>query len=506
MNRAAMPVKSLPSQWASLPIPHMAEWCELANEVRKFKPDFIVLLARKMTRFWQMLQEADRLSFLPDVQVVSHYALSYMDTISLKGKRIAIIDDAINVGSTMNYVYSKLNPEGKEIVKCFALWRKEGQSPSLVGETFILKEQQPLTDEEYRAKAALMNRTLLFTGSPLELEFPVYRLDLGDKSQDDFLGALKSQEADRCNWVTHVDADIAGYRRISIFRIDSCGDTVKLRFYFDKHKDTVLCAPMIMECKNAADGVFLGRASLYARADKIIAEYAPILLEYGVKSLHLAVEDARLLFGTPFTDKLITKDKQSQTKAFKIDSRFMQDALDSSSSFLHNMKNIEIANSQGVVFVKLFQELGKAVGEDNPLECDSEFASSLPPEVKDKLESDVFHRLSLGLSFPDIVSYLGKYWTKAKDLSKEKLQSIVSKLLDEHIDQGFVVPILDLAGRRAFRKGEALPQDRALLYALGAQGAAYGDNLEARLTSMNPAQRKNALYLLEAIEFEDCQS
>lgn len=500
LYQEAVPL-AIASQASRNTVPDFEEWRKLAREVCAFKPDYVVLLARKMTRLWQRMREIDRRTFLPDVPTVSHFALDYLAPENIRGKNVAVIDDAINIGSTMRHVCGKLQAIGVASVRCYVLSCKESFNRENLGRfknnLYIRKENSLLKDQEYHANAATLNRCLLFAGRPLELEFPIYTLDLGDTSQEQFQDRLKTLEV-RWQWVTYVDADVAGMGRASVLRENAQGDVVKHRFYFDRHRDRVLYMPMPFSQGKSTGRRFTGRAELYAHGKQLMAEYWPTLKEYGVHDIHLVEEDTRLLFGSDFDVKLLQRDKDGEEGAESVSEDYMLCALLKSRSFTDALEKHTFSSSVRLTFIKIFEELGRAVGEVAPGSMDTTFEQALPSFLRETIRYDNFMRLRLGLTVPEIIDLLRRYCpTPANDA---KLESMVSGLLDEHIDQGFVVPMLDLAHRRAFRKGEAAPQDRALLYALGCRSANFGENLEEKLQALVPSQRGKVIHLLEVLE------
>src|SRR5947209_13726773 len=76
--------------------PHAA-WRSLISRVRGFDPDVAVLIARKMPR----LAECFGFSLGPRAIVVSDLAIPFVHGL-LAGARVAVLDDVVNVGSTIH--------------------------------------------------------------------------------------------------------------------------------------------------------------------------------------------------------------------------------------------------------------------------------------------------------------------------------------------------------------------------------------------------------------------
>lgn len=483
-------------------IPDFSEWTALAREVRACRPDCLVLLARKMTRLWQHMRNLDGETFLCRYPTISHYALDYIDKKRIEGKKVIIIDDALNVGSTMKHVYNKLVHLGAAEVHSFVLGAKADFNPEDLGNlanTLHIICPKKLDDQKYHAKSASINRCLLLSGLPLELEFPVYELSL-TTNPDEFMETLYSREQGRSSRLTQVDAAIAGFERLSVTRHDEQGNRSKYRFYFGKNPDRVLCVPMPLASNTTGIPRFAGRADLYACGMKLMEQYLPHLSQYGVQGATILAEDTELLFGAPFNATMVAKDRTRKREEDASDTWFL-DVLESSPEFTGQMKKFPYSGSLRLTFVKLFQTLGNAVNE-HARGTETPVLKKLPLPVREGIKQDNFLRLCLGLTFSEIVALLETYWENTKKISLEKISSFVSQLLDEHIDQGFVVPTLDPYGRRVFRKGEAAPKDRALLYALGWEGAVYGDDLEEILTNLPVEARARCIEFLQDVEAE----
>lgn len=494
--------KGLGSRWSFNNIPDFNSWERLAGVVKDFQPDYVVLLARKMTRLWQDMRRRDGKKFLKGCPTLSHYALDYVE--SLKGQRVAIIDDALNVGTTMKHVCEKLVRLGvkENEIGCFALFAKEGFHPENVGRfaPFLNIIETDYVDEaEYHSRSARLNHSLLQSGMPLELEFPVYELHL-ENSQDFFKKSIQREEKERCNWVTEIDADLAGFDRLSLMRSDTQGNSIKFRFYFDKHHDRLLCVPMVFPTANSPR--FSGKAELFAYGQKEMESYLPMLKKHGVKSWILMDEDAQLLFGRNFDQSLLEKDLcRKREISRELPDMWFLDVLKKCPSFMEETQDLPRLKSLRRAFVRLFTTLGHVLGEHDPEKLDIALRENFPPEIRQKVDKDGYCRLCLGLTFSEIATILKLCWKG----SIEKYHSTLSRLLDEHIDQGFVVPTLDIAGRRVFRKGEAVPQDRALFYALNIQGADanFGEDLEIKLASLKDESRDECLRFLECLENGD---
>ena len=155
-------------------LPQAEIFRDVAKEIATHAPpfDFVVLLANKMPR----LMDALELDFSGQSQalVVSDLALPWIAN-RLAGTKIAVIDDSINVGSTLyNVMEFRLKPCRPGEVKWFARFFKEGPKPNKYGfDGEIKAKKHTLSENEYSELASRIALRLALLNKPYELEFPV---------------------------------------------------------------------------------------------------------------------------------------------------------------------------------------------------------------------------------------------------------------------------------------------------------------------------------------------
>lgn len=476
-------------------------WQKLASAVEEYRPDFIVLLARKMARLWQVLDLSRQSDRLAKISVYSDFALDFMGGEDLAGKKVAVIDDAINVGSTITHVCEML--AGRDArPECYIMASKDTfNKASFKWPIHIMGSEKALNEDEYRKRSAKLNMALLLSTMPLEIEYPSYKITLNhDLTAEQFANRLERATGPRFQWLTNIEAEERGMLRAVLLMEDRYSVRAKIRLYIDMENNEVVCSPMPF-CKPAqAGGDRENRRSLYRAGKKLMGAQWEMFRKAGAVRYEQNMADARLLFGSDSNSGKAVFD--GNRDACHVPTSYMLDALFGCQSFLQNIVENKRTAGLRMLVVQLFRSLAYIVGEDDPQGRDQSFISSLPESVQLYLDKDEFARLRLGLSFDDIISIIKVLSPEYANKDSLLLSRSISRLLDEHIDQGYIVPVIDLAGRRAFRKGEPWPHDRAFLYSLQCQGkdAKPGDNLEEVFQSMSPARQRRCLALLKEIE------
>jgi len=145
----------------------VAQWQKLARMVRDSHPDIVILVARKMPRIAQCLQ----LDFGTSC-IISDIAIPYCHRI-LRGARVAIVDDVINVGSTMANARARVLSCGAQEPLLFAVARREGGHPLLAGRELRCVHDSPLGHTEMALFAKSIPVALAMVDKPYDLEFPI---------------------------------------------------------------------------------------------------------------------------------------------------------------------------------------------------------------------------------------------------------------------------------------------------------------------------------------------
>lgn len=95
------------------------DWHELAQRVRQYRPDVVILVARKMPRIAELLS----LDFGSRPVIVSDYAIPFIHEF-IRKSRVVVIDDLINVGTTISNVKSMAEACGALDVYTYVLGEK----------------------------------------------------------------------------------------------------------------------------------------------------------------------------------------------------------------------------------------------------------------------------------------------------------------------------------------------------------------------------------------------
>ena len=102
-----------------LPVWALEAFPELQRQIQEYRPDVLILTARKMPRLWEAL----RMELSCDPLIISDLAIPFISS-RLKHSRIAIIDDVVNRGSTLQHIAEMVNTYNPAEVKLFSLAKR----------------------------------------------------------------------------------------------------------------------------------------------------------------------------------------------------------------------------------------------------------------------------------------------------------------------------------------------------------------------------------------------
>src|SRR6185437_16929228 len=119
----------------------LAPWRALADLVRRDHPDVVILIARKVPR----LVELFNLNFGTRCLVVSDIAVPFCHTL-IRGRRVAVVDDLVNVGTTLAHARDCVVACGARNVNFYALGKRDG---SPVSDNVNCVFPDPLNSEQY---------------------------------------------------------------------------------------------------------------------------------------------------------------------------------------------------------------------------------------------------------------------------------------------------------------------------------------------------------------------
>jgi hypothetical protein len=483
------------------------DWYRLAENVRRFSPDVVILVARKMPRIAELLS----LDFGSHSVIVSDYAIPFIYKM-LEGACVAVVDDFVNVGSTVANVCKWVEAFSARYIRIFAIASKakdeQFESP-ISGYQAEFVHKTNLTHNQYTALAHKVPVALGFLDKSYDIELPVidcvYTLPFHHSTE--IYSWLYNKYG---NAVHKHDRSVIfdnGLSRITVDIQPDLGMNYKFRFYFDDEKQTCKIVPFTQGYKNTVscfDSIktdLLGqleRASekcgLYSIETKYrvnqffnsldlffseFENYAEILTLKNERTV-FSIEDAKFLFGPYFQDP---KKKELLKKALetKVDggSFFNQNGATplnlcpfwegvfknkkNKEDFLHAIDEVFDENHVAYktpfeYFVAFFSVLSKKTGSEDHKEYTINW-----PYPSDSVRNEPFLRLRIGPTFQDLVHIMG--WLLGDKLDKSDLYSKISRLLDKTIDDGGVVPCIAEYGGvayRIYRKGESDSQEKAV--------------------------------------------
>lgn len=529
-----------------------SDWEKLAANVRAFKPDVVVMLARKMPRLRQVAQEWMDFG---QALVVSDFAIAWMHA-DLAGKRIAVLDDAINLGTTLRHVCMMLTSCHVRAIGVFAVAAKQhdaNDDDSLFRDYNVHVCNSGLTSDAYHQFANHTALALSLLPKPYEIEFPVLRATYsGDAPMDvrDIFAWLEEHYgADNVHSLLRVENNGTGLARFSIDMQPGSLQNTKIRLYIDEATGIIRLVPMVHFDVNAKNKGFLPQVweaasqllnTLPLQTESFGCETQWRLQQYlsslrfgltvvgelsAVLSLDvetpLEPDDTALLFGPTFaatldaavrgvasepgTDFLLV-DTQVKTSPFLRLLREYQPAKDFWRDMCAWRPEDGMPHNHAAFFLEFFVRLARWLDEDQgkayPVGADCDWFHPSQEEYKN---SRRYLRLRVGPTFADLLVLMEELWGKSPvPLHGKRLHNKVSKLLDQYIDYGQVVPCISMQGQRIFRKGEASFIDRDLLAAFWYMDikAALGEPLEDIVSRLNPDQKTWLCEVMTQVDAE----
>jgi hypothetical protein len=453
----------------------------------------VVLIARKAPRIVQALG----LDFGPSVLVISDLAIPFCGT-ELKGARVAVIDDIVNVGSTLSRAMDAVLGAGAVQARAFAI--AERSTAARLGDLgdLILADPGPLDPPTRDSLTAEIPDRLQQLGLPYDLDFPV--LDCRTQAGEETFARLRDALAERhgedqvYDLTTPPGAE-AGIRRLTVDLSAPGRVPTKVRVYLHCESGRCSLAPIRVASPLATDAPE-GRAArrFWAALDTegVDAEARGRLRLY-LDSLSTGLSFVSLhadLFSCDLEAPLLPGQTElifgpraigAATFAGGAPGSWERAGLDSDpargaeeerdggvSAFLEAAEETGLMSAVAArvegepdelsVFIAFFNTLAEWVGADDP----SAFRLE-GPVSRSAVEEAPYLRLRIGPTFADLAGIVAAL---VPDLSSEESWRIVSRLLDRFIDDGGVVPTIGTYdGRlyRIYRKGERDPRDRASL-------------------------------------------
>lgn len=470
-------------------------WAALAEAIRKFDADIVVLVARKMPR----LVETLRLDLGAQATCISDQAIPFMHQ-DLRGARVAIVDDIWNVGTTMRHAAKRVNAANPRSVRLFALAAKDADAAHKAGVHLMLASS--LTSDRYRALVDAVPKALRLSAKPYDMDFPVVPCTLRPPFNRwlDCWSWLQAKFGERVHCTVDEQQVAAGFARATVDVANECGWMVKSRLYFDFNSQVCNFVPMALAPS-------LPHKNTYPKdtlSEKIFASLERTLEAVDQDRLAVPVKDEdgfsrantfcdALLFSDEIfghLEGLLQRDSQVPfsvddmsvqfgkaavancaehfpTKARTASRAELQDycksrpqrlafrSLMNEEMVVHRARDLLLEGLPTLALDALITDLGCLVGADDP----SSYALKFPYSP-DQIAQNQYLRLRLGFTYEDILAFFRRHlvhkWTEPRST-----ECVVSTLIDAFIDRGAIVPTFTLTeetSSRVYRKGEANPR------------------------------------------------
>lgn len=467
--------------------------------VREFGPDVVVLTARKMPRICEGLQ----MHFGEHVLVISDLAVPFSSAY-LSSARVAIVDDVVNVGSTLDHVESVVQKHSPAAVKLFSLARRPSTSSQIISYAHPI----PLNEDDYSGYVRTVPAAISHLCKPYDLAFPVLR----GQYRIPFRSAAQIVESLRQSFDSEAFHSIPSpyanspIRRVSVlFPEEENSSARKLRLYFDDATGTCSIVPMLLPHCVAEAGMPVTLRWVAALREQLtgclvtgtsfddtdglaaVALFTSSLDWFWSSDVHgqlqsflnleaepFSLIDARTIFGPKIQTAFggCERDESSQ----RLDSSATVQLL-TKSPFLHRfdveqlvriavnrLNNDRVTPSDSTIdcysyLLATVAALAELVGTEDPRHYKLSW-----PYSKDEILQNPYLRLRIGPTIPDIAVICAQIHRAVTGLAPVSGDFIreVSITLDALIDQGAIVPTFaNYEGNtfRIYRRGEAPGQD-----------------------------------------------
>ena len=205
-------------------------------------PDVIVLIARKMPRIYQTLKLVYP-NFLNAPLIISNFAIDYLPKNYLNDKKIAIVDDSLNVGTTLKNTektIKHLSPNAQ--TQFFAVYQSKNKHII----NAILTDNTPLSIDKYQDISNCSASSLICIPRPFEIEFPIFTGDINEEFRyKDFLDILKESNLPlQGNSLDSLHCVAIGINKFSVDIFPGHNINNKWRFYSDNALHKLVFVPM----------------------------------------------------------------------------------------------------------------------------------------------------------------------------------------------------------------------------------------------------------------------
>jgi hypothetical protein len=458
------------------------DWELLAEKVQRFDPTVVVLIARKPVRMFQVLG----IEPAPGALVVSDLAIPFMVDF-LAGARVAVVDDVVNVGSTLRRICRLVEEAGAGTTKAFAISRVE-REVSLPDLDVVYSGTVGIDTHDLRQLGRRVPKALQSQSKPYDLTFPIMEREVlaPFDSFENLLAAMRARYGEQYVYDLSTPAGTAsGMRRCAVDLSDD-EELRKVNLYFDEAAGTCTLVPIAITpvlnpkapalhptpwaaavweglsgLPSGTDPEPLCRLGLFVDAltvgESFAAEHGCVLRLRGERPF--SGRDAELAMGPAVgrvrphgDDHLLPNFRSVRNEDLPVTSPFLEEAR--KQGFIEAVE----AETRGLdtlsVFMTCFEELGRRIGANEP----SEYSFGWP-YTHAEVQEEPYLRLRIGPSLSDLVVIVDTI-TKTGDLVLTRRR--VTRLLDRYIDTGGVVPTVATYGEsvyRIYRQGESFSRE-----------------------------------------------
>lgn len=459
-----------------------APWDRLSARVREFDPGVVVLVARKAPR----IREALCLDFGASPLVISDLAIPFVGEY-LRGARVAIVDDVVNVGSTIQNALRALALHGATECKAFAL-AHSAACDALEGLEVYYDSEVPLDREGLRSLAWQTPETLQQLARPYDLDFPIIECSFRSplRSFTELYAALGERFPDgRVYDLTTRAGSRRGIRRFAIDSVQLPAVHRKVRFYVDEEREICRLVPIQVASALSSGPPRLRYAWPAYVWDAVAAGLSPETsqrplarlrlfvdsLDYGldflaecenllmpVSDTAFDIDDAELIFGPkvrrtrrvhrflPYTrGEPVERDSTSEVAV----SPFFECA--DRAGLVEALRLENSGDDPQTAFMRIFERVASLVGAKDPTKYQLRW-----PYTAAEVLADPYLRLCVGPTFFDLVELVLYACPQLGNIEMSRRE--VTRLLDRFVDNGGVVPttaIYEGVVYRIYREGEA---------------------------------------------------
>lgn len=500
----------------------------LATRISEYAPSVVVLVARKAPRIREVLG----LELSPHALVISDLAVPFCRQY-MEGARVAVVDDVVNVGSTVRTAVRTAESLGAAEVRAFAISRLSRDQP-LEGLDVEYVTPETLDPAGLAAFARRVPEALQALAKPYDLDFPLLRCRLRPPyaSFEDLRAALEWREGESRVFDLSTPAGRNhGVHRLALDPPEGHERHSKVRIYLDERTGECVVMPIVVTGQLSTEeptwlggwprGVWEQLAPLAPEGDGGDEARARIRLfvdslQYGLEFLRrrrdlflaepglpFAVEDAEMIFGPAVRRAVPSREANGGA---------WDSGPSGASPFLaaahrHGLPDAVRSRLLGApeplsVFAACFEALADMVGAVEP----SDFAMSDLADT-DTVKSNPYLRLRIGPTIPDLTELVHEICGSPGPLEETRCQ--VTRMLDRFIDAGAVVPtiaryaIQDGAQPRhgvfrIYRKGEPPSRDptvQRVVYAWAASSAVMSRTRASKMLSILELERQGSTGL-----------